>query len=126
MKILVVGDGELDLSIFQKQNKDVLYLNLREGLEKDSNLLDSYQDDHPDLIPKVRHQINQIAPDKIVALGRLEGYLWVGTVICRFFGQFNSWIDQWSNPYGVTELKVADKLIKLYAIKSLEDWSVTE
>lgn len=126
MKILVVGDGPINEEELVSLGNEIEYLDLRRGLEEGTNLLDSYQDSHPELIPGVRNTIKDINPDKIVVLGRLEGYLWVGTVVCRFFGQFNSWLDQWHNPYGITEIMVGERKVKLYAIESLADWSVTK
>lgn len=121
MKTLVVSDGQLDISGLVVEN--ALSLDLRKGENPDVNLMDLYESVKPEMIQELRSEIIEIAPNKIVAVGRLDGYLWNGTVISRCFGQFNSWNDQRSNPFGKTIIKVSGVDVELIAIESLDDWN---
>lgn len=121
MKLLVVADGVLDVQGID--GYDTTYLNLRFNESSDSNLMDLYESIKPALISELRNEIVALKPDVIVSVGRLEGYLWNGTVISRCFGQFNSWNTQRSNPFGKTTLKIDGEDVVLYAIESLDDWN---
>lgn len=121
MKTLIVSDGQLDISGLVLEN--ALSLELRKGEDSDVNLMDLYESLKPELIQELRSEIIEIAPQRIVAIGRLDGYLWNGTVISRCFGQFNSWNNQRSNPFGKTIIKVSGNDVELIAIESIEDWN---
>ncbi|QIK69970.1 hypothetical protein G7062_06565 [Erysipelothrix sp. HDW6C] len=125
MKILVVGDGMNIAEEAKKKENVTEYLTLRRGHEDVSDIMEIFEVVEPSQVAVIRDEIKSIDPDKIVVVGRLDGYVWLGTVICRFFGQFNSWNEQRENPYGKTTLNINGKPVELIAIESLDDWAYT-
>lgn len=121
MKTLLVYDGLKD-SVDNVEGVDAI-LDLRRDKIENINLMDLYESVHPEMIGILRQEIIDMAPQRIVALGRLEEYLWNGTVISRCFGQFNSWNTQRSNPFGKTIISVNGNPVELIAIESLADWN---
>lgn len=125
MKVLVVTDGPLDLSIIQTSD-ELVHIDLRGNENKDINLMDLYEFEKPELIGPLRERVQSIAPDKIVSIGKLQGYGWNGTVICRCFGQFNSWLGQFENPYGKTILTINGKHVPTFALNEISDWKFVD
>ena len=126
MKRLIIGDGEAIQNEIKKQGYDAPYIDLRGGHQEVENLMDLYETMKPELITKVRETIIAESPDEIIVVGKLDGYLWLGTIITRFFGQFNSWNNQRENDYGVTTIIIDQKPVKLYAVSQLEDYKSIE
>lgn len=126
MKRLIIGDGEAIQNEMKKQGYDAPYIDLRGGHQEVENLMDLYETLKPELIAKVREAIITESPDEIIVVGKLDGYLWLGTIITRFFGQFNSWNNQRENDYGVTTITIDEKPVKLYAVSQLEDYKSIE
>ncbi|WP_331836133.1 hypothetical protein [Erysipelothrix piscisicarius] len=62
--------------------------------------MDVYEIEKPELCRVVRQEIESIHPDKIVVVGELTDYVWLGTIVTRLFGQFNSWNGQRENAFG--------------------------
>ena len=120
MKTLLVSDGALDLSAIEGEVSE--HIDLRNSEDTSVNLMDLYESLKPEMIRSLREKIVAIKPERIVAVGKLEDYLWNGTVISRCFGQFNSWNNQRSNPFGKTIIKVDGEPVELIAIASLNDW----
>ena len=126
MKRLIIGDGEAIQNEIKKQGYDAPYIDLRGGHQEVENLMDLYETMKPELITKVRETIIAEGPDETIVVGKLDGYLWLGTIITRFFGQFNSWNNQRENDYGVTTIIIDQKPVKLYAVSQLEDYKSIE
>lgn len=126
MKRLIIGDGEAIQNEMKKQGYDAPYIDLRGGHQEVENLMDLYETLKPELITKIRETIIAESPDEIIVVGKLDGYLWLGTIITRFFGQFNSWNNQRENDYGVTTITIDEKPVKLYAVSRLEDYKSIE
>ena len=100
------------------------YLDLRMSKSNEIELMEVYESIHPEWIQKLRSIIQEFDPSLIIVVGESNDYKWLATVVARTFGQFNSWHHQWDKDYGKTQLKVNDKLIEVYAIKKIEDWSI--
>lgn len=124
MKILVVGDGHMEISNFLSSEHFVEYLDLRGSEDSNINLMDLYESVKPELIGNLRNEIINRSPEMIVSVGGLEGYGWTGTVVCRSFGQFNSWLGQYGNPIGKTVLKVDGRDVPMVALTDVEDWNL--
>ena len=122
MKTLIVSDGLLNLEGL-KLAGEVCHIDLRKNEDASSNLMDMYESLKPEMIGVLREEIKALAPTRIVALGRLDGYVWNGTVVCRCFGQFNSWNGQRENAFGKTTLMIDGNAVELVAIESLNDWN---
>lgn len=122
MKTLIVSDGPLNLEGLNLEG-EVVHIDMRKGEDASNNLMDMYESLKPAMIGALREEIKAVAPSRIVALGRLEGYVWNGTVVCRCFGQFNSWNGQRENAFGKTVLSIDGKPVELVAIESINDWN---
>lgn len=117
-KLLVIAQKELDLSFL---SDDYTYLNMREPKDVE-NLMDVYEQIEPERCSVKRKEIEAINPDRIIVIGELEGYKWLATIVCRLFGKFNSWVGQYENDFGETEIVVNGKTVPLLAFKSVSDW----
>ncbi|CAM4314787.1 hypothetical protein H9L01_10300 [Erysipelothrix inopinata] len=120
-KYLVLADGEIGTVNLE----NYLTYDLRQG-HKSKEIMDIYEVENPALCSTVREWIISHEPDAIIVVGRSEEYLWVATIVARLFGQFNSWNEQRSNPFGKTVIKVAGKDVELIAIESLSDWGYVD
>ena len=86
--------------------------------------MDIYETLHPEMISELRADIESKDFDSILVVGASAGYRWNATIVTRIFGQFNSWLGQYSNPFGKTVIKVKGKDVPLLAIDKLEDWAM--
>lgn len=120
-KLLVLGDGLELKDVLAKKGIDADYMDLRRGHDS-GEIMDIYEVVAPELCAVVREEIAALAPDRIVVIGASAEYRWDATIVCRLFGQFNSWMNQRQNPFGKTTLSIAGKDVELTAIDSLEDW----
>lgn len=123
MKTFIFGDGNGNESKFAELTDTHQYYDLRKGHDEVEVLMDLYESIHPEYIQTVREAILAFEPEQIVVIGRMEGYVWLGTIISRIFGQFNSWNNQRENAFGKTILTIQGKEVPLYTIESLEDWN---
>lgn len=123
-KILVLGDG-LDLvPSIEKLEINFEYIDLRKGIEADE-IMDIYETKHPEMIKSLRSEIESKTFDRIVVVGVSSEYRWLATIVTRTFGQFNSWLGQYQNPFAKTVISVDGKDVPLVAIDKLEDWDYT-
>lgn len=123
-KILVLGDG-LDLvPSIEKLGINFEYIDLRKGIEADE-IMDIYETKHPEMIKSLRSEIESKTFDRIVVVGVSSEYRWLATIVTRTFGQFNSWLGQYQNPFAKTVISVDGKDVPLVAIDKLEDWDYT-
>lgn len=106
--------------------EDMITLDLRKTELTVKELMNVYEQIEPQLIVELRKEILEINPDEIIVVGDSEEYRWLGTIICRIFGQFNSWNGQRKNPFGVTVLSLNGKPVKTYAIDTLTDIHLLE
>lgn len=120
MSILVCYD-DLNVKVKELQEGEQA-LNLRITDVENQELLEIYESSEPDKIAILRDKINEINPDEIIVIGRSEGYRWLGTLVCRIYGQFNSWLGQYENRMGVTTLKINNKEVTVKAYDTIEDW----
>ena len=90
LNLLIIGDGPCDLPFVKEDYK---YIDLRDD-DRCNNLMDVFEKENPERIKELREEIQRLDPERIVVLGELEGYRWLGTIVCRCFGQFNSWLGQ--------------------------------
>ena len=118
LNLLIIGDGPCDLPFVKEDYK---YIDLRDD-DRSNNLMDVFEKENPERSKELREEIQRLAPEKIVVLGELEGYRWLGTIVCRCFGQFNSWLGQYENDYGKTVLKINDREVPLLAMNSVDEW----
>ena len=122
-RLLVLGDGkELQTTLL---NKGVTfdYIDLRKGVEA-SEIMDIYETLHPEYIAELRSEIAAVNPDRMVVVGASDEYRWDGTIVCRIYGQFNSWNGQRGNKFGKTVLNVNGKEVGLIALDSVDDWDL--
>ncbi|AMC93229.1 hypothetical protein AOC36_04355 [Erysipelothrix larvae] len=96
-------------------------LDLRHTQLNVDELMSVYESIEPELISWLRSTLIEKSPDAIIAVGKSDEYRWIGTIICRVCGQFNSWNGQRRNPMGVTELTLNGKVMKVVAIDSFDD-----
>ncbi|CAM2749314.1 hypothetical protein [Erysipelothrix tonsillarum] len=125
MKLLVISDRDSIKQEITDLKMDFEYLDLRRGFSNEQ-LMDVYENEKPELCRTVRDEIELINPDKIVVIGALEGYVWLGTIVTRLFGQFNSWNGQRDNEFGKTVLSINGKSVPLYAIYQTSDWGLVD
>ncbi|AGN23826.1 hypothetical protein PT250_02765 [Erysipelothrix rhusiopathiae] len=121
MKLLVISDRDSVKQELTDLNLDFEYLDLRKGFPNEQ-LMDVYEIEKPELCRVVRQEIETINPDKIVVVGGLTDYVWLGTIVTRLFGQFNSWNGQRENAFGKTVLTINGNEVPLYAIYQTSDW----
>ncbi|CAM3585468.1 hypothetical protein ERUR111494_01395 [Erysipelothrix urinaevulpis] len=117
-KLLVIADGPLDLSFLDEPFDTI---DLRDD-DKNVDLMDLYETIEPSKIKELREKIELMDPKDIVVVGELEGYRWVATIVCRCFGQFNSWLGQYENDHGKTKLNINGNDVNLLAIDTIKDW----
>lgn len=122
-KLLVLGDGLEMINKLDGLGIKAQYLDLRRNHET-AEIMDIYEVVAPELCAVVRDEISAIAPDRIVVIGASEEYRWDATIVCRLFGQFNSWLNQRQNKFGKTVLNIAGKEVELIAIDDLSDWDL--
>lgn len=126
MKYLVLANG---LDVKQRlieMGVECNFIDLSFGKKVDE-VMPFYETENPEYIERLRKLIESYAPRKIVVIGKSEGYRWDGTVVCRVFGQFNSWLGQYDDAFGRTTLSILERPSELTAIDYVEDWHyVTE
>lgn len=122
-KILILSDGLEIVKDLEKLDLNFEYIDLRKGVEA-SEIMDIYETLHPEMISELRADIESKDFDSILVVGASAGYRWNATIVTRIFGQFNSWLGQYSNPFGKTVIKVKGKDVPLLAIDKLEDWAM--
>ena len=120
-KLLVLGDGMGVVNSLNDKGIVAQYLDLRRGHET-QEIMEIYEVVAPELCALVRDEITAYAPDRIVVVGASADYRWDATIVCRLFGQFNSWNTQRQNRFGKTVISVAGKDVELIAIDSMDDW----
>lgn len=121
-KLLVIGDGEKPVLDLDKKAVGYEYIDLRKGVVADE-IMDIYETLHPEMIQSLRAEIESLDFDRIVVIGASEEYRWNATIVTRIFGQFNSWLGQYQNPFAKTVIQIKGKDIPLVAIDKIEDWN---
>lgn len=121
-KLLVIGDGEKPVLDLDEKAVGYEYIDLRKGVVADE-IMDIYETLHPEMIQSLRAEIESLDFDRIVVIGASEEYRWNATIVTRIFGQFNSWLGQYQNPFAKTVIQIKGKDIPLVAIDKIEDWN---
>ena len=121
---LVLGDGPAPIKQLDDLGIQYHYIDLRKGIESDE-IMTIYETMHPEMIGALREEILALSFDTIVVVGVSSEYRWNATIIARIFGQFNSWLGQYGNPFGHTVLNVQGKQVPLIALDSYDDWRYT-
>lgn len=122
-KILIIGDGLEASEALASLGVDYEYIDLRKGVGS-NEIMDIYETLHPEMISSLRAEIEALAFDRIVVIGASEEYRWNATIVTRIFGQFNSWLGQYQNPFAKTVIQVKGKDVPLIAIDKIEDWGM--
>lgn len=117
-RLLVVSENNVKLP-FVKEKYDFIKLRRKGDMDHMMEVFE-YQDTHR--IVSTREKIEKLNPSRIVVLGKLKDYRWLATVICRIFGHFNSWIDQFDSKSGKTTIKINGEDVELLAFDNAEDW----
>lgn len=117
--LLILSDQALDLSFV---NEDYDFIKLYKKSE-DEILLDTLAQDS-DRTRALKATIEDYKPERILVVGEMGEYLWLGTVLSSLFGKFNAWLGQYDQDYASTEIKVDGHQVPLLAIKSLDQVDV--
>ena len=122
-KILVLGDGLELREKLDGLNLNYDYIDLRKGIVA-SEIMDIYETLHPEMISALRSEIEQLQFDRIVVIGASAEYRWNGTIVTRIFGQFNSWLGQYQNPFAKTVIQIKGHDVPVLVIDKIEDWGM--
>lgn len=122
-KILVLGDGLELREKLDGLNLNYDYIDLRKGIVA-NEIMDIYETLHPEMISALRSEIEQLQFDRIVVVGASAEYRWNGTIVTRIFGQFNSWLGQYQNPFAKTVIQIKGHDVPVLVIDKIEDWGM--
>ena len=122
-KILVLGDGLELREKLDGLNLNYDYIDLRKGIVA-NEIMDIYETLHPEMISALRSEIEQLQFDRIVVIGASAEYRWNGTIVTRIFGQFNSWLGQYQNPFAKTVIQIKGHDVPVLVIDKIEDWGM--
>ena len=119
-KLLVIAEKDLKLPFIKEKYH---FIKLRQKGDVD-HMMEVFEMQDTHRIVSLREKIERFNPKSIVVIGKLKDYRWLATIVCRIFGQFNSWMGQYDSTYGKTSLKINGKDVEILAFDNLEDWKV--
>lgn len=117
-RLLVVAENNVKLP-FVKEKYDFIKLRRKGDMD---HMMEVFEYQDTQRIISTREKIEKMNPSRIVVIGKLKDYRWLATIICRVFGHFNSWIDQFESKHGQTKIKINGEAVELLAFDSVADW----
>lgn len=118
-KLLIISDREQNLG-FVEEKYDFINIHL----PSDKELLIHVFEHDSERTKKLRKEIENHEPSRILVIGEMGEYIWLATVITSLFGKFNAWLGQYDQEYGKTSLNVKGKEVPLLALKTVEDYKI--
>lgn len=117
-KLLVVAENNMKLPFLKEKYH---FIKLRKKGDVD-HMLEVFEMQDTQRLISLKEKIEKFNPKSIVVIGKLKDYRFLATIVCRIFGQYNSWIGQFNQSYGETTLKINGDDVQILAFDTLEDW----